>query len=133
MEALTLTRKIYKEALAEINNALDGESYVSLFTVKFPDGLNTAAVMEICRTLNTPTFENKVRLMRICIQGKNVEVTCPNGDVEKFCMTNVDDNLGAFPLFEKDPLALVAISDNVYGYLLKKYVRLSKPKTAAAE
>lgn len=133
MEALTLTRKDYTDALAKINESLGGESYVAQFTVKFPDGLNTANVMDICRTLNAPTFENKVKLLRICILGKVVEVTCPNGEVEKFCSNNPEDSLGAFPLFEKDPLALVALADNVYGYLLKKYVRLSKPKAAAAE
>ena len=71
--------------------------------------------------------------MQICIAGKNVHVKCPNGEVEKFCMTNVDDNLEGFPLFEHDPLALLAIADTLYGYILKKYVRLSKPKAEAAQ
>ena len=108
-------------------------SYISLFEVTFPDGINTANTLEICRVIQTPTFENKLRLMRVCIAGKNVEVKCPNGDVEKFCMNNLEDNLEGFPLFSKDPLALIAISDALYGYILKKYVRLSKPEAAAAK
>lgn len=133
MEALTLTRNDYTEALEQINQGLGDESYISLFTVKFPDGINTASTLEICRVIQSPGFDNKLRLMRVCITGKNVEVTCPNGEVEKFCMSDPEDNLEGFPLFQKDPLALVAIADALYGYILKKYVRLSKPKEAAAK
>lgn len=133
MEALTLTRQDYTEALERINQGLGDESYISLFTVRFPDGINTASTLEICRVIQSPGFDNKLRLMRVCITGKNVEVTCPNGEVEKFCMSDPEDNLEGFPLFQKDPLALVAIADALYGYILKKYVRLSKPKEAAAK
>ena len=133
MEALTLDRGVYTEALARINETLDGDSYISRFSVTFPEGINTANTMEICKVINNPTFDNKVQLLKICIEGKNVEVKCPNGDVEKFCMSNVADNFEGFPLFQKDPLALMAIADSVYGYILKKYVRLSKPSEAAAK
>lgn len=134
MGALTLTRADYNDALDNLNNGLkDGKTYLELFTVKFPDGINTANTLEICRTIQEPTFNNRLRLMRICIAGKNVEVTCPNGDVEKFCMTDPDDNLEGFPLFQKDPLALIAIADALYGHIIKKYVRLSKPGEAAAK
>ena len=133
MEALTLDRSIYKEEIDRVNRELDGKSYISLFSVTFPEGINTANTLEICRVINAPTFENKVHLMRICITGKKVEVTCPNGKQEKFCMNNLEDNFEGIPLFEKDPLALMAISDSLYGYILKKYVRLSKPEEAAAK
>jgi len=133
MEALTLNRDTYNEALDYVNQGLDGVSYISQFAVTFPDGINTANTLEICRVLQSPGFDNKIRIMKICIAGKNVEVKCPNGDVEKFCMSDIEDNLEGFPLFQKDPLALVAIADAIYGYLLKKYVRLSKPKAAAAK
>ena len=132
MEALTLTRETYEEALEKVNNGLEDKSYLALFTVKFPNGINTASTLEICRVIQAPTMENKIRLMKICIEGKNVEVTCPNGETEKFCMSNISDNFEGFPLFEKEPLALLAIADDLYGYILKKYVRLSKPKAAAA-
>lgn len=131
MEALTLDRKTYKDALAYVNEGLGDESYISMFSVTFPDGMNTANALEICKVINAPTFDNKVHLLRICITGKNVSVKCPNGDTEKFCMNNEEDNFEAFPLFQKDPLALMAIADSVYGYILKKYVRLSKPVEAA--
>lgn len=133
MEALKLTRDDYTGALDHLNESLGDKSYLAQFEVTFPDGINTASVMEICRTINAPTFENKVHLLRLCTKGKNVEVKCPNGSIEKFCMNNLDDNFEAFPLFAKDPLALMAISDAVYGYILKKYVRLSKPATADAQ
>ncbi len=133
MEALTLNRNVYTEALQNINEALNGESYIAQFSVTFPEGINTANTLEICRVINAPTFENKTHLMRICIANKNVEVKCPNGDVEKFCMTNVEDNFEGIPLFAKDPLALMAIADCLYGYILKKYVRLSKPSEAAVK
>lgn len=132
MEALTLTHADYTEALDRINESLGDESYLSQFSVKFPEGINTANTLEICRVIQSPTFENKVRIMRICIAGKNAEVTCPNGDVEKFCLTSADDSLEGFALFKKDPMALVAIADALYGHLLKKYVRLSKAREAAA-
>lgn len=133
MEALTLNRGVYTEALTRINDNLNGESYISQFDVTFPEGINTANTMEICKVINNPTFDNKVRLLKFCIEGKNVEVKCPNGDTEKFCMSNVADNFEGFPLFQKDPLALMAIADSVYGFILKKYVRLSKPSEAAAK
>lgn len=132
MEALTLTHADYTEALDRINESLGEESYLSQFSVTFPEGINTASTLEICRIIQTPTFENKVRLMKICIEGKNVEVRCPNGETEKFCMSSVDDNFEGFPLFQKDPLALAAIADALYGHILKKYVRLSKTRETAA-
>ena len=132
MEALTLNRRGYNNTIAQINETLNGDSYVNQFEIKFPDGINTANTIEICRTINTPTFDNKVHLMRICIAGKNVEVKCPNGELKKFCMSNVDDVLEALPIFKDEPLALIAIADSLYGYILKKYVRLSKPERAAA-
>jgi len=133
MEALTLTRKDYTEGLEKINRDLGDTSYVALFEVKFPDGINKANTLEICRVLQSPSFENKLRIMKICIAGKNVEVKCPNGETEKFCMSDPEDNLEGIPLFEKDPLALIAIADALYGHFLKKYVRLSKPREPAAE
>lgn len=135
MEALTLTHAVYTEALDKINETLGDESYLSQFSVTFPKGINTASTLEICRVIQAPTFENKIRLMKICIKGKNVEVKCPNGETERFCMSSVEDNFEGFPLFQKDPLALAAIADALYGYILKKYVRLSKTrdKAAAAE
>jgi hypothetical protein len=124
MEAVTLTRQDLKEGLEKIDKVTQKGSYVEGFKVTFPEGMNTADVIEICRAIQEPTFENKIHLLKICMRGKNVEVTCPNGDIEKFCMNNIDDDLDAFPLFQKEPLALIAITDNLYGYLLKKYVRL---------
>lgn len=132
MEAITLTRDVYEKALEKINGTLN-KSYISQFSVTFPEGINTASTLEICRLLNAPTFDNKVHMLKVCIEGKNVEVTCPNGEVEKFCMSSQEDNFEGFPLFQKDPLALIAIADCLYGYILKKYVRLStKPMGAAA-
>lgn len=131
---LTLTRQVLQEGfdvLAQASN--DEDAYLDRFKVTFPDGLNTASVMEICRILQNSTFETKVRLMKLCIAGRNVEVTCPNGEVERFCLTNPDDNLEGFPLFQKEPLSLIAISDMIYGFVLKKSVRLSKPKEAVAK
>ena len=71
--------------------------------------------------------------MKLCVEGRNVEVKCPNGDVEKFCMSSQDADLDAIPLFVKEPLAVIAIADAIHGYILKKYVRLSKPKEAVAK
>ena len=133
MEALTLDRSVYEDALEKINNTLGEKSYLDEFSVSFPDGINTASTLEICRVIQAPTFDNKIRLMKLCIEGKKVEVKCPNGETEKFCMSNIADSLEGFPLFEKDPLALVAIADSLYGHILKKYVRLSKPKEQVAE
>lgn len=131
---ITLTRQVLQEGfdvLAQASN--DEDAYLDRFKVTFPDGLNTASVMEICRILQNSTFETKVRLMKLCIAGRNVEVTCPNGEVERFCLSNPDDNLEGFPLFQKEPLSLIAISDMIYGFVLKKSVRLSKPKEAVAK
>ncbi len=131
MEALTLSQKDFTEAI-NLANSLD-DQYTSMFEVTFPDGINKASVLEICRIMQAPSLENRVKLMKLCIVGKNVEVKCPNGDVEKFCMTNAEDSLDAFPLFEKEPFALIAIANSLYGYILKKSWRLSTPKEAAAK
>lgn len=132
MEApITLTNKDYADGLQNVINSFSGEkSYAAQFKVDLPEGMNTCSVMEICRLFENPDFESKVHIARLCLVKKNVVVTCPNGDVEKFYMSNVDDKLEAFPLFEKEPLALTAIADCVYGYILKKYVR---PSTKAHE
>ena len=74
MEALTLDRSIYKEEIDRVNRELDGKSYVSLFSVTFPEGINTANTLEICRVINAPTFENKLHLMRVCITGKKTDI-----------------------------------------------------------
>lgn len=133
MEALTLTRKDYTEALDRINNSASDTGYLNEFVVSFPDGMNTASVLEICRTIQSPTMDNKIHLLKLCVMGRNVEVTCPNGDKEKFCMTNEADSFDAFPIFQKEPLALIAITDAVYGHILKKYVRLSNAQEKAAK
>ena len=135
MEAITITRNDYDEALQKVNTGIGDEVYTNQFKIKLVDGMNTASVLEICRALQAPTFENKVKLTKLCLIGKTVEVTCPNGEVEKFCMSNAEDNFDAFPLFVKEPLALIAVCDSVYGYLLKKYIRLSPAhaKVANAE
>ncbi len=133
MEALTLTRNDYTEALDRINNSASDAGYLNEFVVSFPDGMNTASVLEICRTIQSPTMDNKIHLLKLCVMDRNVEVTCPNGDKEKFCMTNEADSFDAFPIFQKEPLALIAITDAVYGHILKKYVRLSNAQEKAAK
>lgn len=132
-EALTLTRNDYWGGLEKVDASGDKEKpYLAGFSIAFPEGINTASMLEICRLINEPSFETRVHITRICIAGKTVEVTCPNGDLEKFHMTNVNDSFDAFPLFQKEPFALVAISDAIYGYLLKKSIRLSAPDGEAA-
>ena len=42
MEALTLNRGVYTEALTRINDNLNGESYISQFDVTFPEGIKIA-------------------------------------------------------------------------------------------
>jgi len=130
MEALTLTRKVYNEGLDEISNAVvDDNAYLDQFKIEFPEGLNTASVMEICRVIQDASFESKVHIARLCMAGKNVKVTCPNGDIESFRLGTAEDGLEGIPLFAKEPLALWAIADIIYGYILKKSVRPSQAQT----
>lgn len=131
--ALTLTRQDLIDGMLQVDKASEAGSYLGQFKVEFPDGINTASALEICRVITSSDMESKLRLMRICIQGRNVSVTCPNGDVEKFRMSNLDDAFEAFPLFQKEPLALMAISDAIYGHILKKSVRLPKAQAVTAE
>lgn len=126
MEALTLTRKDYVEGLTKSLAAQEEDtSYLDRFEIKFLNGINTASTLEICRLLQNPDLESKVRIMKLCIEGRNIEVHCPNGEVETFCLGNRDDSIEGFELFKKEPLALIAISDAIYGYILKKSIRLS--------
>ena len=131
--ALTLTRQDLVDGLVQVDQAAEGGSYLGRFKVEFPEGINTASALEICRVITNSDMESKIHLMRICIQGRNVSVTCPNGDVEKFRMSNIDDSLEAFPLFQKEPLALMAISDAIYGHILKKSVRLPNAQAVTAK
>ena len=134
MEALKLTRAIYEEGLDQIDQAVQNDkAYLDQFSIEFPEGLNTANTMEICKVIQDSSFESKVHLLRLCIAGKNVKVTCPNGEVEKFRLGNSEDSIEGFELFKKDPLALWALADSVYGYILKKSVRPSRPARAEAE
>ena len=129
MEELKLTRKVYDEALENVERVSEKDAYLNQFEVDFVDGLNTASVMEICRIINDSSFESKVRLMKICIEGKNVKVRCPNGDVESFRLGNSSDGLDGIPLFQKEPFALAMLADVVYGYVLKKSIRFSVART----
>jgi hypothetical protein len=135
MEALKLTRKDYNQGLENLAKGFvnNDENYLSLFEVEFPDGINTTNSIEICRVIMDSSLDAKIHLMKICIAGKNVKVKCPNGDIEKFCISNPNDSLEGFPLFKKEPLAIKAISDNIYGYLLKKYIRLPQAQATAKE
>ena len=131
MEALKLSRDVYNEALEKVEEVSKEKAYLDQFSVEFPEGLNTASTMEICRVIQDSSFESKVHLMRLCIAGKNVRVTCPNGDVESFKLGNAEDGLEGFNLFMKEPLALSALADTVYGYILKKSLRSSQARTEA--
>ena len=73
--------------------------------------------------------------MRICIAGKNTKVKCPNGEVYTIKLGNVDDSIEGFDLFKNDPLALYALCDTVYGYILKKSLRpsMAQPEAEAQE
>lgn len=135
MEAIKLTRRDYNQGLEVLAKGFinNDENYLSLFEIEFPEGINTTNSIEICRVIMDSSLDAKIHLMKICIAGKNVKVKCPNGDVEKFCITNPTDSLEGFPLFKKEPLALKAISDNIYGYLLKKYIRLPQAQATAKE
>lgn len=135
MEALTLSRKDYDEGLDKAAQSISasGQTYAEQFSVTFPDGLNNPSALEVCRIIQNADLESKIRLTKIMIADKNVEVHCPNGDVEKFHLSNPTDSLDAFDLFKKEPLALLAISDAVYGYILKKSLRLSASQAVVAE
>lgn len=126
--AITLTRNDYTEALEKIEAVSADTAYVDQFSFDFPEGLNTASTMEICRAVQNADFEAKVRLTRVCIAGKPVKVTCPNGEEEKFQLSDINDGLEGFPLFQKEPFALMALADTVYGHILKKSLRPSMPK-----
>lgn len=129
MAKITLTREVYKEGLQNIQEFAEKEdaSYLDMFTVEFPDGLNTADSLEICRIVQTSDMASRDRLMRICIAGKKVSVTCPNGEIYNFCLGHIEDSMDGLELFQKEPLARMAIADIVYGYVLKKSIRLPKP------
>lgn len=133
MEAIKTTRQDYNQGIEKLAKGflVSENNYLDRFVVEFPNGLNTANSIEICRVIQDTTIEAKVRLMKICIAEKKVIVKCPNGDTESFQINTPDDSLEGFPLFQKEPLALKAISDNVYGYLLKKYIRLPEAQLVA--
>ncbi len=131
MEALKLSRNEYNEALEKVEQISIEKAYLDQFEIEFPEGLNTASTMEICRVIQDSSFESKVHILRLCIEGKNVKVTCPNGDVESFRLGSAEDGLEGIELFRKDPLALCALADTVYGYILKKSLRPSQARTEA--
>ena len=134
MEAITLTRETYLEGLERVQEAAaDNTTYLDKFKITFPGGLNTATSLEICRIMTDPSFDAKIRLAKICIAGRDVEVTCPNGEKESFHLSEPSDSLEGFPLFMKEPLTLLALADCIYGYILKKSLRLSKTQVAAQQ
>lgn len=134
MEALKLDRKVYQEGLDQIEQAVaNDQAYLDQFAFEFPDGLNTANTLEICRVVQDSSLESKIHLTKICIAGKNVSATCPNGDKMSFCLSNPNDSIEGFELFKKEPLALWALADTVYGFILKKSVRLSKTVQAESQ
>lgn len=134
MEALKLTRKDYEDGVLAAGNAtVGGKPYMELFSVEFPDGINTGDVMEICRAIQDPSFEGRVRIAKLCIAGRKTRITCPNGQVYEFITAGKDDNLSALRCFKEEPMALIALADSVYGYILKKYIRLPEKKGRTGE
>lgn len=123
MEALELNRESYIDGLAAVAQASGESTYLEKFKMSFPQGLNTASALEICRLVEKPDLDAKVRLMRVCLLNKPCEITSPSGEKESFCLSGMDDSFDAFPAFQKYPLALLAVADAVYGYILKKSVR----------
>lgn len=134
MEAIKINRQIYHEGIAQIENVVQNDkAYLDQFNIEFPEGLNTASTLEICRAIQDGSFEGKLHLMRLCIVGKTVKVTCPNGEIESFRLGNIDDGIDGFDLFKKEPLALWAIADSIYGYILKKSLRPSETTRTEAQ
>lgn len=132
--AISLTRQSYEEGLEKIGKAaMNDKSYLDSFSFDFPEGLNTANALEICRAMQDDSMELRIRLTKIVIAGKTVEVTCPNGDKEKFCLSNASDSFDGFDVFQKDPLVLLALSDTIFGFILKKSLRLPIEKKTAQE
>lgn len=131
--ALTLTRAEFSEAVEKVVGASEGSAYLDQFEFSFPEGLNTASVLEICRVVQDSGFEAKVRLLKICIAEKKVVVKCPDGREESFVLGTADDGLDGIPLFAGEPLALISLADTVYGHILKKSIRPSTARAKAAE
>lgn len=124
MEAVKITRKEYTEGVELVGTAAgDGVPYLDQFEIEFPDGLANASTMEVCRIMQNPDFDSRVHLLKVCIAGKNVKVKCPNGETYSFCLSSVNDGFDGFDLFRNEPLALWALADTVYGYVIKKSVR----------
>lgn len=124
--ALTITRKEFTDAIERIEKISSETPYLDQFEITFPDGLNTASALEICRIAQDSSFDAKVRLLRICIAGKNVRVKCPNGEEKAFKLGDIADSFDGLDLFREEPLALAALADTVYGYVLKKSLRSSQ-------
>jgi hypothetical protein len=82
---MKLTREVYTEAIEKVGEvASAGVSYLDQFEFDFPNGLNTASVLEICRISTDTSLESKVKLSKICIAGKIVKGKCPNGEEFSF-------------------------------------------------
>jgi hypothetical protein len=127
---MKLNRQEYSEAIEKVGQvASSGVSYLDQFEFDFPDGLNTASVLEICRISTDTSLESKIKLAKICIAGKTVKGKCPNGEEFSFCLSSVDDGFDGFDVFKKDPLILMALADTIYGYVLKKSLRFSEAQT----
>lgn len=132
MEALELSREDYVGGLAAVAEASGDGAYMDRFKVRLPEGLNTASALEICRLVQSPDLDARVRLARICLRGKPCEIDLPDGKVGKFVLSDESDSFDAFPVFSEHPLALLAVVDAIYGFVLKKSVRpLSAPETDA--
>lgn len=123
MEALQLTRDDYLDALVEVQRASLDKPYLDKFKMDFPQGINTVSALEICRLVADTSLDAKVRLAKICLKDKVCEITLPDGSKDSFCMSNEGDSFDAFPVFNKYPLALQAVLDAIYGYVLKKSVQ----------
>jgi hypothetical protein len=127
---MKLTREVYTEAIEKVGEvASAGVSYLDQFEFDFPNGLNTASVLEICRISTDTSLESKVKLSKICIAGKIVKGKCPNGEEFSFSLSSTEDSFDGFEIFQKEPLLLMALSDTIYGYVLKKSLRFSEART----
>ena len=129
---LVLNRKIYDEAIERVEEVSKSASYLDQFEIRFPEGINTVSTLEICRIIQDSDFDSRVRLMRLCVAGKNVNVKCPNGEEYSCKLGSASDGIDGFDLFRNEPLALTAIADSIYGFILKKSLRPSTARKKAA-
>lgn len=124
------------ETFVDLENMIEAASDLGAFSVDVEGGFAKVPPLEIVRCLEKgigQDLDSMERVARYCLLGRKVTVYY-GGEVigSPFQMNGLNDDWGAFDVFEESPLALQYIFSLCMAHIIKKSVPRRKSTLGAA-